>query len=123
MKIHMTPLDKFGQFIVANLRDRALEQHQMLQAGECRGPARKDLQDRLRALPTTERELVSEVVRDVVNVATHDLLFAFQDAHDRRLGIEVTVDGLNVAEDGGMLQGEPLGETGWVNKFSRYPNG
>ena len=50
----------------------------------------------------------------------HELLFAIQDAHDRELGIEVSVDGENVAEKSGMLHGEHLGEGGWIDKYGRF---
>lgn len=49
------------------------------------------------------------------------LLFAFQDAHDRGVGVEILVDGMNAAKLSGMLQGEPLGPDGWVARFSRIP--
>ena len=117
----MTALERFGKFVIENFRDRAIEQHLKMQQGRLSSPAIQNLQAGLRALSAEQRELVFNIVTDVVDVATHDILFALQDAHDRRLGIEVTVEGRNVAEASGMLQGEPLGETGWIQRFSKYP--
>jgi hypothetical protein len=59
-------------------------------------------------------------VVDAIDTAMHDFLFALQDAHDRELGVEILVDGRNVAEESGMLNGEQLGEGGWIEKYSRY---
>jgi hypothetical protein len=114
----MKPVDKFGEFIVRNLRDKALEQHAMLQRGELRGARIQEIQQALASFTPEQRAVVSRIVTDVIDTATHDLLFALQDAHDRQLGIEVLVDGANVAEESGMLQGEPLGDRGWVQRFS-----
>lgn len=116
----MKPLEKFGKFMVENLRDKAMEQHDMLQAGKLRGRAIQDLQRRVGELSEDQKATVKDVLVDALDTALHDLLFAFQDAHDRSLGVEVLVDGENVAELSGMLQGEPLGEDGWVERFSRY---
>lgn len=116
----MSALDKFGKFIVENLRDRAIEQHEMLLQGRLREPAMQELQRQVMALAEDERLLIRNVVIDVLDTAMHDLLFAIQDAHDRELGIEVFVDGENVAEKSGMLHGEHLGEGGWIETYSRY---
>jgi hypothetical protein len=116
----MEALQKFGRFMIANLRDRAIEQHDMLLKGALRGEAIQDLQDKLVALPDEQKALVRKVVVDALDTALHDLLFALQDAHDRELGIEVIVDGENVAEASGMLNGEHLGDEGWIRKYSKY---
>ena len=117
----MGPLDKFGKFITANLRDKAIEQNEMLLKGAWKGKAIQSLQSRLTMLPETEKQLIREMVADLVDIAMHDVLCAIQEAHDRELGIEVVVDGENVAQQSGMLHGEHLGEGGWVARFSKYP--
>jgi hypothetical protein len=43
-----------------------------------------------------------------------------QDAHDRKLGVEVSVDGTSIAEVSDGLQGEPYGERGWIRRYSEY---
>lgn len=72
-------------------------------------------------LPDETKQLVMRVVIDVIDTALHDFLFAIQDANDRDLDIKILVDGENVAEKSGMLQGEHLGEDGWISKYSKYP--
>jgi hypothetical protein len=119
----MKELDKFGHFLVENLRDKALEQNEMLLEGKLRGKSVQALQDKVLALRDDQRELLRAVVIDMLDTAMHDLLFALQDAHDRELGIEVLVDGENVAEQSGMLNGEHIGEEGWIRRYSRYGGG
>ena len=117
----MNPVDKFGKFMVAGLRDRTIDQNEMLLKGEWKGEAIQDLQSRLSVLPDAEKQLIREMVADLVDIAMHDMLFALQDAHDREFGIEVLVDGENVAQASGMLHGEHLGPGGWIARFSKYP--
>jgi len=116
----MDDLSKFGKFIVQNLRDRAIEQHLMMQSGRFRGARAQALQSRLATMKPEDRETVRELMEDAIDTALHDLLFALQDSHDRSLGIEVLVNGENVAERSGALQSEPLGDEGWIARFSRF---
>jgi len=103
-----------------NLRDRAIGNHLKLQAGDWRAPAIQQLQAAVGALPDDTRRLVLRCVADAIDTATHDFLFALQDAHDRKLGVEVLVDGTNVADVSDGLQGEPYGERGWIRRYSEY---
>ena len=116
----MTPLDKFGEFIIKNFRDKAIEQHYMLQEGKLRGKAIQELQKIVSAWPEENKEILGKVVVDLLDTALHDILFAFQESHDLEEGIEVIVDGTNIAESSGMLNGEPLGDEGWIARFSHY---
>lgn len=116
----MTPLDKFGQFVMRNLRDSAIGHHRKLQAGEWRAPGIQELQAAVVALPEDTRRLVLRCVADAIDTATHDLLFALQEAHDQELGVEMLVDGTSIAEVSDGLQGEPYGKEGWIRKYSEY---
>lgn len=114
-------LDKFGQFMVAKLRDRAIEKYLLTQDGYWLSPGLQSLQKRIGKLSPDQRQLVLEVVVDVLDTALHDVLFAFQEAHDCEDGIAVIVDGVNVAAVSDGLQGEPYSDEGWLARFSRYP--
>ena len=118
--IAMDTLEKFGKFIVAALRDKSIEQHDMLAQGKLKAAKIQDLQTQLSSLPEDQKQLVRRILVDALDTAMHDLLFAIQDAHDRDLGINVIVDGEDVAEKSGMLHGEPIGEGGWIDKYSRF---
>ena len=117
----MSTLDKFGEFVVVNLRDLAIEQHDIMATGGWRTPSLQPLQNALASLSEDHRLIVRRCVVKVLDNATHNILHALQVAHDLDEGIEVLVDGENVAELSGMLQGEPLGENGWVARFGKYP--
>lgn len=114
-------LSKLGELLVHSLRDKAIEQHEMLLSGKLRAQSTQAMQARVLALSDEQRALLREVVLDALDVALHDTLFAIQDAHDRGLGVEVLIDGQNAAALSGMLQGEPFGPEGWVARFSKFP--
>jgi hypothetical protein len=116
-------LDHFGEFIVHNVRDKALEQFALLQKGCLRSPAMLDIQAQFTQLPDDQRILVNRIVVDLVDTLLHDLLFALQDAEDRDLGVKILVDHENVAKLSGMLHGEIQGPTGWIARFSRFAVG
>ena len=116
-----TALEKFGAFMVIKLRDRAIENHLRLQAGQWKSPALQALQAEVVVLPPETKDLMLRVVVEAIDAAMHDLLFAFQEAHDRREGIVVSVDGSDIAEVSDGLQGEPYGPDGWVATFSAFP--
>lgn len=116
----MEALDQFGRFIVVNLRDKAIDQHIQLRDGKLKGESVQDLQNQVALLTTEQKDLMLRVMKDAIDTAMHDLLFAIQDAHDRNQGIEIIVSGTNVAEASGMLNGEPLGPDGWIVRFSQH---
>ena len=72
-------------------------------------------------MPDSMKYLVLRCVVGAIDGAIHDLLFTLQDSHDRNLGVEILVDGKNVAEVSDGLHGEPNGEQGWIARFSQFP--
>lgn len=117
---NLPALDKFGKFIVQSLRDRAIEQNNQLLRSELAGAAIQELQRRVSLLNSDQKALLHDVVVDLIDTAMHDFLFALQEAHDNDAGIEIVVNGQNIAETSGMLNGEHLGPDGWISKFSRF---
>lgn len=113
-------LDHFGKFFVENFRDKAIEQHEMLIRGKLKAPSVQSIQAWVLSLSSDDRSTLSRLVVDAIDTAMHDFLFSLQDAHDREMGIEVIVDGENIASVSGMLNGEPLGENGWIKRFSKF---
>ena len=114
--------DKFGEFVVRNLRDKAIKQHKILLCGQLKGKYIQELQSQVVKLPDEYKQLIESIVIDIIDTAAHDLLYAIQDGCDRDIGIDVIVDGHNVAKSSGMLHGEYFGEGGWVKRYSEYAN-
>lgn len=117
----MTPLDKFGQFVIEHLRDGPLDRLENLLEGTMKTPALRKLQCALGELDEETVATVRGCVENVLNTALHDFLFALAESHDKDGEVAVTWDGENVAESSDGLQGEPAGKRGWVARFSRHP--
>ncbi|MCR4415679.1 MAG: hypothetical protein NUV77_24975 [Thermoguttaceae bacterium] len=116
------PLDKFGEFLVRHLRDKSLEYLQLMLEGRLRQPERQSLQSTVSSLTPDLKVAVCELVEDLLTNAMHDILFAFQEAHDNQTGIEIFVDGAPIAELSDGLHGEIFGEEGWIVRFSKFPS-
>ena len=117
----MDPLEKFGKFFVGNVRDKSLEYLQFMFDGKWKALDLQPLQKRVSNLSPELKATVYELVEGLLTHAMHDLLFAFQEAHDRNTGIEIMVDGEPIAELSDGLHGEIFGETGWIVRYSGFP--
>jgi len=113
-------LDKFGEFVVANLRDAAIDHADSLLVGHWKAPGLQALQAELRRLTDEQRALVRRCVIDAVDSSLHDFLFALQEEHDTEAGIAVFVDSGPVAAESDGLHAEPFGDEGWFARFSKH---
>jgi hypothetical protein len=111
-------LSRFGEFLMANLRDRCIDDLDRLAAGAWRAPSVQALQADLATLSADQRALLRRCVLRVIDGGIHDLLFALQESTDQR--IAVLVDGKNICDLSDAVHGEPFGPKGWQARFSRY---
>ncbi|QLE02003.1 hypothetical protein HX109_10720 [Galbibacter sp. BG1] len=113
-------LDKFGQLIVKNMRDKQLDHLYGLLEGKWRAKETKSLQGKLSNFNEDERKTLLLLVDNILTHTMHDLLFVIQSNNDMGDGLKVLMDGENVAEISDGLQGEIFGDEGWIKKFSKY---
>ncbi|MCE9533775.1 MAG: hypothetical protein K8T89_22000 [Planctomycetes bacterium] len=116
----MDPVEKFGEFIVTKLRDRAIEYADGLLAARWKSPSSKDLQSSLAKLTQAQRALVRRVVIDAVDGGIHDFLFALDEIKDAGQDISIIVDNQNVAALSDGLHGEPYTDEGWFARYSKH---
>ena len=114
------PLDKFGAFIVRNLRDKMLGNLQMLLDRKWKAPAVQEMQDKLSRLDEDEKQLVWDLVERITTTGMHDLLFAVQEEGDSKGAIKVLVDDKEIAKLSDGLHGEIFGDRGWIARYSKY---
>jgi hypothetical protein len=122
MEQEMKPTDKFGKFFVENVRDKTMDYLQLMFAGHWKAPKLQPLQSKVSNLNPDMKALVSELAEDLLTHAMHDLLFAFQESHDCKSGIEIIADGKPVAELSDGLHGEIFGQDGWIVRYSKFPS-
>ena len=93
-------LDTFGQFLMENLRDKAIGYYDGLERGHWKAPSLQPLQADMQSLDVRERDILRRCVISVVDDAIHDFLFKLQEQADFEHRIEVRVDGLNIENQG-----------------------
>ncbi|PRR79748.1 hypothetical protein [Clostridium vincentii] len=114
------PLDKFGQFIVENMRDRGIDYYDKLVQGSWKASSLKLLQENLNQFDEKQLCIIRQCIVSSIDTATHDFLFALQESSDLNDDIQIIVDGHNVAELSDGLDEELYSEYGWYDKYSYF---
>ena len=123
MTVDRASLDKFGQFVMENLRDRCIDDFEMLSAARWNAPRVQGLQAALAAFSTEQTAVVRRCVVACIDSAIRDFLFKLQERADFENDIQVFVDGKNVVGLGDGIHGESFGPDGWQATFSRFGQG
>ena len=105
---------------MANLRDRAIEHHDLLAKGHWKAPSLQRLQRDLNALNKKQLSIVRRCVVSAVDAGIHDFLFALQELAESEDDIQVLVQGENIGKTSDGLHGELFSDEGWYARFSAY---
>jgi hypothetical protein len=109
-------VDKFGQFIVENLRDKGIGFAEGLLQKHWKAPDYIEMQNELGELSASQKEAFKKAIIATVDGAIHDFLFALQERKD----IQILVDGQDLVELSDGIHGEAYSEDGWYAKFSKF---
>ena len=120
MNNQQSSLDKFGEFIVVNLRDKAIENAEMLLENGSKSPQTKILQDELSTFNAAQKAIVANTVKASIDAAIHDFLFAIEEQADFENDIQIIVNEDNIVEMSDGLQGELFTQDGWLEKYSKF---
>ena len=120
MNNQQSSLDKFGEFIVVNLRDKAIETAEMLLENGSKSPQTKILQDELLTFNAAQKAIVANTVKASIDAAIHDFLFAIEEQADFENDIQIIVNEDNIVEMSDGLQGELFTQDGWLEKYSKF---
>jgi len=112
-------LDAFGRVVTTSLRDAGIKDGDSLLAGKWRAPSLQKLQAALAEFTPEQRDVVRRVVVEVMTAATHDFLFALQEACDSEQ-MRILVKDADIAKRSDGFHGEIFGEKGWFARFSAY---
>lgn len=116
----LDPLSKFGQFLMANLRDPGIEYYDHLAKKHWKAPGLQKLQHDLDKLADDQKATVRRCVVSAIDHALHDFLFKLHEIADFDNDIQVHVDGQNIAAISDGLAGELFSDEGWMAKYSNY---
>jgi hypothetical protein len=113
-------VDAFGRFLMANLRDEALEYYDLLTRGHWRAPELAPLQGDLGALTARQRAILRRCVVATVDHAIHHFLLSLLEQDDDGGAIRVLARGADVATLSEDLDGELYTADGWLARYSRF---
>ena len=113
-------LDWFGEFLVENLRDSGIEFTELLLKAHWKALDLQNLQHKLETFSEEQKEIVMDVVVKTIDKAIHNFLYAVQEESEFDNGIQIMVNGKNIAELSDGLQGEGYSNNGWYAKYSKY---
>ena len=119
----LEPLEEFGREFVSEVHDGSLAVMAAELEGSLNNPAATSLSARYRSLTPEAQEIVLDAVSAAVDQTFARSLGYFEDKespvyYTTREGEVVDV---NLQSDG--LSAEPYGSTGWIERFSQYPDG
>ena len=109
-------LDKFGKFLVNNLRDKGISYTEILLKGNWKAPSLINLQSELGKLSESQKEAIKKVVISAIDSSIHDFLFALQE----QLEIQILSDGEDITELSDGIHGGQFSDEGWFAKYSKY---
>jgi len=116
----LPPVDKFGKFIVENLRDKGIDFAERLLTRHWKAPALLEMQNEIANLNETQKIAFIKAVTETIDGAMHDFLYALQEQASFDNEIQILVDGQNIVELSDGIHGEAYTEDGWFVKYSRY---
>ncbi len=116
----LNSIDKFGKFLVENLRDRGIQSAEFLLENKWKAPSLQKLQLELSKLSDAQKGLVMQTVTQCIDTAIHDFLFAIQEKFDFENDIQILVDNENIVELSDGIHGEAYTDEGWYARFSQY---
>jgi hypothetical protein len=113
-------LNKFGKFLVENLRDKGIDCVEGLLTNRWKAPSLQNIQSELSQLTQEQKEIIRLAVIESIDTSIHDFLFALQDQIDLKDGIQILLDGKNVVKLSDGIHGEAYSDEGWFALYSRY---
>ena len=117
---NQNPLDKFGRFIVENLRDKGIHYANGLLNDYWKAPTLKVIQTELGKLSDKQKKALQTAFTATIDSAIHDFLFALQDQADIKHGIQIIIDGKNIVKLSDGIHGEAYSDNGWYAKYSSF---
>lgn len=115
-------LDHFGQVLMKNVRDQAIDEWEMIIAGKMKSASSQRAHAALANLDAEQVSAVRALVPQIVDSTLHHLLWTLDQDKSIVVGIR-TPSGLapDISNLSDGLPGELYGKSGWINRFSNKP--
>jgi len=114
------PLDVLGELLMAQVRDKSIEDWEKILDGRMKGQTAEVLRQELAGSDKAVPDILKRMVPCVVDTVLHHLLWTLEQEQAIKLSIEIdgkATPSMRELSDG--LSGELYGERGWIVKFSQ----
>lgn len=112
-------VDKFGELVIVPARDNTYEFFDFAVKRHWKGPAFQSRQNELASLDPATIAMIRVWVHECVDHALATVLHRLDEATDLH-GLQVLMDGDNVAKLSDGFSAEPYSDRGWYARFSKF---
>lgn len=112
-------LDQFGRFIVQDCIDPGIGNLSSLRTKENPPIIFKDYVELFKKLDENEFKVLKKYLTTSLESITFNILRVFEENEDFKIIYEENGKQINLVEISEMLKAEPMGENGWVSRFSK----
>ena len=113
-------LDNFGNFLIKNMRDNAIDFFDKLMEGHYKATTLQKIHQELSQFTPEQKNIIRKSFVAGIDTSIHDFLFTLEEIHETTDDIQILVDGKNVVELSNELHKELLTKNGWFSRFSQY---
>ena len=112
-------LDRFGEFIICDVRDETISDWKMILDGSMKGEDAVAVRQKLVGFSQEQLDTLQELVVEIVDTAIHNLLWAIEqdDEIDFAISLEDGDETSCLSEESDGLAGELYSERGWIARF------
>lgn len=113
-------LDKFGQLLMSEVRDRTIRQWKKIAEGRMKGEEALQLHEQFSLMTYHDQNIVMALAPEIIDIVLHNLLAMLEQEECLDISIRVcdkVASSLRDASDG--LSGELYSSDGWIARFSR----
>ncbi|MRJ11076.1 hypothetical protein EDL98_08285 [Ornithobacterium rhinotracheale] len=120
MKSNQEILDEFGKYIVSQVYDDSIKYLDELIGGHTKWGTGKEYTEIFQKLNSEEKKILHEYVDDTIRTVIFGMLSIFEENEEYKIIYEEDGQQVDLVKISEMLKAEPLGENGWIDRFSKY---
>lgn len=113
-------LEKFGEILIQNVRDEAINDWEKILTGKMKGSRAAEIRHLLSSYSIEQVNVLRELIPEVVDTTLHHLLWTIEQSYILKIFLsdkDGTTCDIKEVSDG--LPGELYGDRGWINRFSK----
>ena len=120
MKTNQEILDEFGGIIINDIYDDSIKHFNQLIENKTKWETGRIFSIFFNKLSIEDREILKTYLEESIKTSIFGFLGVFEEHERFKLIYEEDGKQVNLVEISEMLKAEPLGENGWIERFSKY---